>query len=255
MSEDKIERLRIVTRGYELGSNGSVPPSQYLRYLEHIRWSTIAGSEKLPFRKFWWLGVVRSQVVEVHRQLGFNVEIELSMWMSRLGKTSVDFSHDIVRCEDGQLIGRSTATLVALDQNRRPSPIGEGAAEYLVSREAVRMDRLEEPIPETAWERHVPLRPSDHDLQQHVNHARYADFVEDTRSLCADAGGYGPGEWNGPFRRLAITYEREVRLGDPAVARTWCTAGRERSIDFVLMKEPGVVATRARVELASGFAS
>src|SRR5690349_16325017 len=123
--EDKIEKMVITSRGYELASNGVLPMATYLRYLENIRWSTIATSDKLPLRKFWHLGVVRSQVVEIYDQTSFGVAIELSMWLARVGKSSMDFSHDIVRVEDGALIGRSTATIVALDSERRPAAIGD----------------------------------------------------------------------------------------------------------------------------------
>jgi acyl-CoA thioesterase FadM len=250
MHDDKIESLRLVTRGYEISSSGHVSASQYLKYLEHIRWSMISGSEKLPFRRFWLLAVVRSQVLEIRRQVSFDVELELTMWMSRLGKTSVDLSHDIVRVSDGSLVARSTATIVSLDANRRPSPIDAAAREYLVERETVAPERFEGAPPEDAWERPVDVRPSDHDLQQHVNHARYADFVEDTRWFCASAGGYGPGEWETPPWKVAISYEQEARVGDGLIARTWHTEGRAGSLDFALMKPSGV-ATRARVVLAT----
>ncbi len=249
MHDDKVESLRIVTRGYEVASSGTISPSQFLRYFEHLRWRTISGSGKLPLRRFWPLGVVRSQVLEIHRPVSFDVEIEITMWLSRVGRTSMTFSHDMVRVTDGKLVGRSTATIVALDSKRRPSPIGEGARAYLLEREGIAAERLETEPPEDAWERAVDVRPSDHDLQQHVNHARYADFVEDTRWFCAQAGGYGPGEWDGPCGTLSIAYEQEARVGDGLVARTWRTPGRERSLDFALVK-PGGVATRARLELA-----
>jgi acyl-CoA thioesterase FadM len=250
MDDDKIESLRIVTRGYEVASSGTIPPSQLLKYLEHLRWRTvISGSEKLPLRRFWLLGVVRSQVLEIHRQVSFDVELEITMWLSRLGRTSMTFSHDMVRVSDGKLVGRSSATIVALDSERRPAPIGEGARAYVVDREGVVAERLDEAPPPDAWERAVDVRPSDHDLQQHVNHARYADFVEDTRWFCAQAGGYGPGEWDGQCGTFSIAYERESRVGDGLVARTWRTPGRERSLDFALVKGDGVT-TRARVELA-----
>jgi acyl-CoA thioesterase FadM len=249
MHEDRVESLRVVTRGYEVASSGTIPPSQFLKYLEHLRWRTISGSEKLPLRRFWLLGVVRSQVLELHRPVSFDVEIEITMWLSRLGRTSMTFSHDMVRVADGKLIGRSSATIVALDSDRRPSPIGEGARAYLLEREGVAAERLEGAPPGDAWERPVDVRPSDHDLQQHVNHARYADFVEDTRWFCAQAGGYGPGEWDGACGTLSIAYEQESRVGDGLVARTWRTPGREHCLDFALVKS-GTVTTRARVELA-----
>jgi acyl-CoA thioesterase FadM len=250
MNEDKIEKLRITSRGYELAQSGFLSVATHLRHLEHIRWNTISTSEKLPLRKFWMLGVVRAQVVEMYEPVSFNVELELSMWLSRLGRTSMDFSHDIVRTSDGALVGRSTATIVALDSDRRPAAIGEGAAEYLVTRESIAPDRFEDaPPPEEAWERGVALRPSDHDLQQHVNHARYAELIEDTRILCAAANGYGPGTWDGRALRFSIAYEQEARMGDEVTAHTWVTrpAAGSRSVDVRLSKGSGMVVTRARI--------
>lgn len=252
MTEDKIERLRITSRGYELAASGFLSVATHLRHLEHIRWHTISTSERLPLRKFWMLGVVRAQVVEMYEAVSFNVELELSMWLSRLGRTSMDFSHDIVRVSDGALVGRSTATIVALDSERRPAAIGEGAADYLVKRDSIAPDRFDDGVPaEGVWERTVDLRPSDHDLQQHVNHARYAELIEDTRLLAAAANGYGPGAWDGRARRFSIAYEQEARMGDAVVAHTWVTppAAGARSVDVRLSKGSGVVVTRARISV------
>ncbi len=249
MDDDKIERLRLVTRGYELSASGSIPPSQYLKYLEHIRWRTISTSQKLPLRQFWAMGVVRSQTLEVYEYVGFDEELELSMWMSRLGRTSMSFSHDIVRTRDGDVVAKSAATIVALDDARRPAAIKDGAAAYLLEREALAVERLDGDVPAFASESPVHVRPSDHDLQQHVNHARYADFVEDARLLSARAGVYGKGTWDGTVRRFTVEYSHELRTGDAVAARTWRTPGRERSLDFALVKDGALVATRARVEV------
>lgn len=249
MTDDKIEKLRITSRGYELAASGTLSIATYLRYFEHIRWHSISTSEKLPLRRFWMLGVVRAQTVEVYKAVGFDVELELTIWLARVGRSSMDFSHDMVRVSDGALVARSTATIVALDAARRPSVIGDGAREYLVTKEAILPERLDEAPPSDAWERTVELRPSDHDLQQHVNHARYAEFVDDTRLLCARAGGYGSGEWDGRVRRFSIAYEQEARLGDAVVARTWHTRARDRCLDFLMTKSSTVVVTRARIEL------
>lgn len=251
MSSDshKIETMRITSRGYELAANGVLSIATYLRYLEHLRWTTISTSEKLPLRQFWMLGVVRSQVVEIYEQSSFGTTFELTMWMSRLGRTSMDFSHDIVRVADGALVGRSAATIVALDGERRPTVVGAGAAEYLVSRESILPDRLEGPPKEGAFTRNVDLRPSDHDLQQHVNHARYAELMDDTRLLAAEASAYGPGAWDAPPRRFSIAYEQEARRGDAVTGHTWRTEGSLRGIDLVLSRGPLSVVTRARMTL------
>jgi acyl-CoA thioester hydrolase/thioesterase-3 len=249
MSKDPIEHLQLTTRGYELSSTGIIPPAQFLRYLEHVRWTMIGGSEKLPLREYFTLGVVRSQVLELFSPVGFGVELDLSMWVSRVGRTSFDMSHEITEISNGKLVGRSTATVVALDSDRRPAPLPDGARTLVVERPAPEPDRLAGAPPEDAFERKVEIRPTDHDLQGHVNHARYAELLEDTRVLAAAAGGYGPmSHWDGSVRRLSIAYEREARAGDPVVAHTFRTPGKERSLEFVLSRE-GVTLTRARVDV------
>lgn len=249
MSQERIEHLSLTTRGYELSSTGTIPPAQFLRYLEHVRWTTIGSSEKLPLREFFTLGVVRAQVLELLEPVGFGVELDLSIWVSRVGRTSFDMSHEVVEHAGKKLVGRSTATVVALDANRRPAPLPESARALVVARAAPEPDRLLEAPPPGAFQRLVEIRPSDHDLQGHVNHARYAELIEDTRLLAAAAGGYGAGTWDGQLRRLSIAYEREARAGDPVVAHTFRTPGRDRSVDVVLSRD-GTVLTRARVQLA-----
>ena len=249
MENDKIEVLRIVTRATSSSSMGFVQPSQYLRFLEHIRWSTIATSEKYRSDATGSSASFARRSFEIYDRIANDVELELTMWLSRLGNTSVAFSHDVKDVIRGSRRRPKQRDHRVARRNRQPAKIGEGAREFLIERETIRTERLTEAPPDDAWQRDVPLRPSDHDMQQHVNHARYADFVEDTRILATAAGAYGKGNWDASVRRLAITYEQEMRVGDDIVCKTWPTPGRERSLEFVLMKG-AVIATRARVGFA-----
>lgn len=192
---------------------------------------------------------MRAQVLELFQHVSFDVELELTMWVSRVGKTSIELSHDITRVADRELVGRSTATIVTLDDERRPAPVSDDARAFVVERPRAVAERLESLPPEGAWRRAVDIRPSDQDLQQHVNQARYADFVEDARIYCARAGGYGPGDWEGAVKRFVIAYEAESRVGDAVMALSWPASERPRTADFVLRKESGQISTRARVEL------
>jgi acyl-CoA thioesterase FadM len=249
MRNEPIERLRITTRGYEVSARGYIGAAQLLRYFEHIRWRTIAHSALLPAREFMRMGVIRAQRIEIFEQTGFDVELELSMWLGRVGKTSLDFSHQMLRVSDGTVIARSTATVVTLDSDRRPANVDASAHDYVLARDAARMERLDGEVPHTAWEQPIVVRPSDEDLQGHVNHARYADYVEDTRLMCAQAGGYGPGSFDGPARSLTLSYEGEARTGDPLRIRTYLSPSNPGAIDFVLVNGDGRITTRARVGL------
>ncbi len=242
MSFERIVIERVVTRGYELGHDATLPLSAYMRYLEHMRWRT---GGRLHDRG--GDGVVRAQCLELHASLGPEVELELSAWISRVGRTSVAMSHDIVRVDDGALIARASATLVALDGARRPTPYPD----------AERIEVLERPTaevqppgssagPTSAFRCPVELRRSDHDNQQHVNQARYGDLIEDVRWRCVDAAGYGPGDWGRPLRRFALAHDREMRAGDALEARTWRDGD---ALCFRLERGRDDVVARARMEL------
>ncbi|MBM4362637.1 MAG: acyl-CoA thioesterase [Deltaproteobacteria bacterium] len=248
MTHEPLERLRLVTRGYELSPHGHIGPGQFLRYLEHARWHLIGESEVVPLRRFFSMGVVRAQAVELLAPVSFGVELEFESWLSRVGRTSLDVSHDVRRVADGALVARSTATLVALDTERRPSPIGDGATELVLTRSAAPIPRLQGGPSPGEWSRPLELRPSDHDLQGHVNHARYADLVDDARQRCADEGGFGAGSFDGPLRGLALAYERETRCPDPVRAHGRAAEGGD-ALDVFLTAEDGALLTRARLWL------
>jgi acyl-CoA thioesterase FadM len=249
--DERIERIQLFTRGYEVSSRGWVAPAQLLRYVEHIRWRTITRSDSIPVRKFMGLGVVRAQVLELYDDVSFDTELEISMWLARVGTTSIDFGHEIFRVADGACVARSAATIVALGPDRRPAQIDPGARRFLMRRRVPTIERLKGDVPSDAWEHPIQIRPSDEDMQGHVNQARYADYVDDTRALCAAAGGYGEGDFAGPARRFVISYEDESRVGDGLVARTFRAPANAdvSAVEFVIVKGSGHITTRAKVEL------
>ena len=238
-----LVRERLSTRGYELGPRQVLPPSAFLRYLEHIRWL----SRTRPPSRRVGQGVVRALGIELLQEVGAHVELDLTLWISRVGRTSLDMSQEILRADDGSTVARSRATLVSLDEQRRPTPFHDSARELILDRGAIEIPPPSGSFPEGAYCRDLPVRPSDHDNQDHVNQARYADFVEDVRQACAREGGYGNGAWDAPLRRLSIAFESECRAGDPVVARTWKTSGG--SLEFQLDRGPDDIVARARVEL------
>jgi acyl-CoA thioesterase FadM len=249
MSEDRVVTQRILTRGYELGADGVLPPSALLRYLEHLRWQTLTHDGPIPVRRFWGLGVVRAQALEIFEPIAFHVELELSLWVNRVGRTSFQFAHDIVHVADQRRLAASTATVVALDASRRPTEVASVARDYVIDRPVANVAQPDRGAPPDSWSTPVVLRPSDQDMQQHVNHARYADFVEDARILCARAGGYGPGRWDRPVRTLSIEYEQETRLGDSIAMRTWSVPEDPDGLGFALVRDGSDVLTRARIAL------
>ena len=250
MSDDRVTTLRLVTRGYELGASGMVELPAYLRYLEHTRWWSMTGRGTLPLQRLWGLGVIRAQKLELYTTVSFHVELELALWLSRVGRTSFDISHRVTRVSDGAVVAFGIATAVALDGERRPREVSKEAHDYVIPGEDLALERPTGQAPAECWGCEVLVRPSDEDLQRHVNHARYADYISDARRLCAEAGGYGPGEWQGHARAISLEYDREAHSGEVLRVRTWRVPGTERDLEFQVESEAGVL-TRARVALAA----
>jgi acyl-CoA thioesterase FadM len=95
--------------------------------------------------------------------------------------------------------------------------------------------------------------PSDQDILQHVNQARYMDWIEDTRWLAAQANGYGEHSRAAqrPARCIHIEYRREVTAGTPIRILTWPVGSHPEAFGFEVRRaEDGELLTRARVAVS-----
>ena len=63
---------------------------------------------------------------------------------------------------------------------------------------------------------------SEIDLLQHVNHSRYADYVEDARKLAP----YGRDSVSKAIRGVTIAYVKEALHGDLLVIKSWPVDGQ-----------------------------
>ncbi len=235
---------KITTRGYELDSEALLSPATYLRYLEHLRWLAVASqAQQRGFhgqRTLHDFGnilgslfskghsvVVVAQSLLLDGDVGQGVELTASMWVRKVGRTSLDFGHVIAR-PDGSPLARAVVTVVYRGPDGKPSPVLD----------IVRQQVMEDPIslvelevmakqtpradiaPLEAWARPLEVRPSDCDLLGHVNHANYLCFFDDTRRLAVHAGAL---ELSASRRLTAVTleYRHQAVEGDPLVARVW----------------------------------
>ena len=232
-----------------MDASGVIPLSVIAGYLEHIRWQSITDSE-FRLSTYWKRGVIRAQHIELLEPVSFDTELSIDCTVGRIGRTSFDLCHRVRR--KGQLVAQATVTAVNLDDGGRPAPLDPAAEELLGEPPALPRAALEGVAPASAWIREITVCPSDQDVQQHVNHARYIDYVEDTRAIAARAGAYaGASAAALPARRIAISYERQAAFGDVLTAATWPLDGADQAFGFELRRkstEPELV-VRARVDV------
>lgn len=248
----------ITTRGYELDADSLIPPATYLRYLEHLRWQAVAdqagrrgdrkgdaaSSSGHILSSLFGQGhsvVVVAQSLLLDGDVGQGVALSASMWVRRVGRTSLDFGHAIIR-PDGSTLARALVTAVYRGPEGKPTPVPDVVREQvmadphplarLLSR-AEAVGRTDRPPSPDAWSRPVEVRPSDIDLLGHINHANYLSLFDDTRRLAARAG-FLESAAAGRLAAVSLEYRHQAVVGDPLVARVWPHREEETSAHLAL---------------------
>jgi len=256
-----LERIW-VTRGYELDQDGLIPPHLLLSYMEHLRWESLSADSKVQIRRLFDTGyhfVVAAQRLQVEQDPGLGVELWADMTVGHVGRSSLEFRHHFRRgSRQGSDVARGSVTAVLLDAAGRPTPVPDDVrrevTEHASERwiDGVELDPPEPPVVAAAgaWRRSLEVRPSDLDLLRHVNHATYLAYVDDTRRLCAAAGGYGEQLTSGRIRQASLDYLQQALQGERLVALTWIVEHDPPTLAFLLQREvDGQVVCRAAVRL------
>ena len=176
------------------------------------------------------------------------------MWISRVGRTSFGLGYTIRSGADGGVVARSAGSFVATDIEGRPRPLGPGLEHLLSDRETIEVPRLDHSPRAGAWSQDLAVQPSDVDLLQHVNQARYVDYIENARYACARAGGYGEhGQGaDAALKYLALSYEGQAREGDRLRVTTWALGAAPRQYAFDVRRQADAAPMlRAHIELES----
>lgn len=226
----------ITTRGYELDRNSFVPPAVLLRYMEQVRWEAVASPE-LKIGSLFRNGqriVVRAQQLEHVAPVGLGTKLTASMWMGRVGRASLDIHHELRLASSGEAVARGIVTGVFLDATGTPARVPDEMREDVDPACSNQIaPALDSQAPRDAWIRRIVVRPSDLDVFQHVNHANYLVYFEDTRSLASEQGVYGKREAK-RLLRVNIDYRREARENQELDILTWTLA--DNTIGFELRR-------------------
>jgi YbgC/YbaW family acyl-CoA thioester hydrolase len=244
----------LTPRGYEMNSTGSVSTATIARYAEHVRWDGLRDSD-FGLSRLWQRGVIRAQRIQTYKPVHYGHELVVRMWVSRVGRTSFDLAQTITRAHDQTLVARLAVTVVNLGSDGRPSPLDPGMTDFVVDEPLPEVEPPSEEPPAGAFAREIVVTPSDQDLLQHVNHARYIDYIEDTRwfaQAASTASAYTatPPEQAQNARRVAIDYDEQATFGERLTVLTW--SGQIPGFyEFRIQRSrDGQVLSRARVSLA-----
>ena len=221
----RIER-ELTVRGYELDRHGRVSLSTLLLYTEFLRWEAfrdpetgfggiIRGGGSLP---------IRAQRFCLGAPLEVGTDILISMAVRRVGRTSIELLQEITRAKDGEVVLQALVTGVYVGQNKQTQPIPSDLRERAdgsLSQPETRATFMDKP--ENAWSAPVAIRHSDIDILQHVNQARYIDYMRDSMLQAIDGHIYGPDvpPLDSNPVQVGIEYNREIKLGENLRIFTW----------------------------------
>ena len=223
--------LPLRVRGYEIDRWKRVPLSNLLRFTEHARWE-FAIRESSAIKKLFsdeGFLVVRSQYGDLLEPATLGDDLEIDLRVSHVGGSSLTFEQTITkRVSDvgersNSLVARVYVVTVYVGSDKRPKRLPSWFRDAHQNLEAPERpsNLLNPPLDLDGFE--VQIRNSDIDLLQHVNHARYVDFLQDARAEAASAGKLrGPGSHpQAAPSTFAIEYLREIRPHERVVAYAW----------------------------------
>jgi len=247
----------LTTRGDELDSSGTIPPPMLLRYLEQLRWLLVFEfeSDASPFTELLGDGrsiVVRAQQLAIVERVSFGVTLRLSTWIGRVGRTSLDFRHEISRADDGRLIARAAVTMVCLSADGKPRGVPGHIKDLVEADDRLLVAPPPPRPPGSGWSTDLVVRLSDTDILHHVNHASYLCYFEDARWTAARAGGYGgAGEAAKlPCARVALEYRQQALAGETLRVCSWPLPADPPAFGFeAVRRRDGRLLASARIEV------
>jgi acyl-CoA thioesterase FadM len=207
----------LTARGDELAQDGRVGLPQLLAWFEHARWQAVmAGSGELAaLSSEGRLMVVRHQAIALHGRVRLGERVLVTAGIARVGTTSVGLAQSMWR--DGETprkVAELRLTGVALGPDRRPAPLPEAVRAFVqhLPDPPLLQDLQPQAITAPPWTWQAAVRPSEIDVFHHVNHARYASWVQDALVLGVRQGSLAGLHY--AIDALALDYHREITLGE-----------------------------------------
>ena len=218
-------------RAYELGPRSVATPAAIARWLEHLRWEAARPDASNMVSLFQNGGrtVVRKQRIWFERPIGWEQGLVGEVWLQRIGRSSFDLGQ-IIREDDGGAIRvAALITGVYLGPSNRPEPLPdflrahEAPDPSTADRVAAALDdTFSADVPSDAAEHRIEVLPSHLDLLEHVNQARYVEWLDDVRVMVRSGSEARRRALEDEIlREVVLVYDSEIRLNETAVIRAW----------------------------------
>eukprot|EP00040_Diaphanoeca_grandis_P006180 m.36276 g.36276 ORF g.36276 m.36276 type:complete len:277 (+) comp17322_c0_seq3:266-1096(+) len=186
--------------------------------------------------------VVKTQMIRLKPATSMSVvekKIEVKMDVGSVGNTSLEFRYTIF--VNGENAGTGLVVSVCVggeEGNLKPSILPDrikalSATTVSQDRKFLRdsIDLIKEPTADVnSFSYSFTVRFSDEDVNKHVNHSKYALFVEDARQALVLSGHPLAGVAEQHLDTIIIEYAAEARVGDRC--KVWLTCTDGHALDF-----------------------
>eukprot|EP00002_Diphylleia_rotans_P036184 TRINITY_DN7947_c0_g1_i1.p1 TRINITY_DN7947_c0_g1~~TRINITY_DN7947_c0_g1_i1.p1 ORF type:complete len:196 (-),score=29.53 TRINITY_DN7947_c0_g1_i1:126-713(-) len=179
--------------------------------------------------------------------------MRIHTWYWSKGRSSITMAHEMFEGDSQKPIARGMVTLVCTDfatMKSAPIKFPPDLRVYPSFQDLGQPSlKLTESPPPNAYEYHVTVRPSDLDMNVHVNQSVYLDFYEDARYDAVQNNGYGDYTTvaQGNPRQVLIEYDREAYVNDRLIIQTWKVQNMKGCLGFYIYKADEQVVDRKPV--------
>lgn len=210
----------VVVRGYECGVDHLVSLPTMLSYCEHCRWQWIRAPDLglSPFLEEGYFFVVHRARIAVVERFGIDTRLTVRAALRRVGRVHCEVEQALVH-DDGRVLGRAAIHAIWIGPGGRMRRVADVTREATTSvplapglGEGTDLPslapRIEDRAPPADAERTTFVaRRSECDSFDHVNHAAYLRYLEDTLG--------------GPIAAADLEYRKQAKAGDTLVLHQW----------------------------------
>jgi len=232
-------------RFYECDANGHLNNANYLRYMQETAFDATAAAgysaERFHELGGYWLAVASQ--IEFLLPLKYNDQIQVTTWLSGFRRVSCRRMYEFIIQETGEIAARAFTDWVYIEiQHNQPAKIPEELVGAFfpegVPHDFPQRERIpEQPTPPVGiYKMQRPVEWFDLDQMQHVNNARYLNYITECGMQVIKAYGW---PWERMkdrgfaifIRGLQIQYLQPALGDDILEIGTWASNIRRSTAD------------------------
>ena len=175
-------------RAYECDANGHLHSTNYLRFMQETAFDATAdaGYDWDRYNRLNRQWLIHESYIQFKQPLFYNDQVQVKTWVSDFRRVTSRRAYEFTDLKDGSLVAHGWSDWVFLDaESSRPARIPSGLADAFFPEGLPDSFPRREPFPKAppppngVFKSRREVAFDDLDSMQHVNNARYLDFVNE----------------------------------------------------------------------------